>query len=361
MPKQEIRLCTTPDHVRIAYAMSGNGPPLVKAANWLSHVEYDWESPVWNHLLTELSREHTLIRYDARGCGLSDRNPPGLSMRGWELDLETVVEAATPLSFPLIGISQGAALAVAYAVAHPHRVSRLVLSGGFARGRMKRQPDARQREEAELMIRMAELGWSRDNPAFRQFFTSQFIPGGSIEQQQWFNELLRISIDPAMAAQFLRVSNDIDVMDLLPLVQCPTLVLHAKDDARVPFDEGRLIASRIPNARFVPLESENHLLLEHEPAWRRWVQEIRTFLRSDEVGRPNRFAALTRRERDILALMCTGRDNAQIAASLNVSEKTVRNHNTSIYTKLQVENRAQATALATRSSARTPMQERSAA
>jgi len=201
-------------------------------------------------------------------------------------------------------------------------------------------------------VRMVELGWGRDNPAFRQFFTSQFIPGGTAEQQQWFNELQRISIAPAMAAEFLRVSNEIDVVNLLPLVQCPTLVLHAKDDARVPFDEGRLIASRIPNARFVPLESSNHLLLQNEPAWRRWVQEVRSFLHSDKLGQPNRFMALTRRERDILALMCTGRDNAQIAASLNVSEKTVRNHNTSIYTKLQVENRAQATALAIRSGER---------
>jgi pimeloyl-ACP methyl ester carboxylesterase/DNA-binding CsgD family transcriptional regulator len=352
MPKQEIRICTTSDNVRIAYAVSGNGPPLVKAANWLSHVEFDWESPVWNHLLSELSHDHTLIRYDERGCGLSDRTPPNVSFRGWEMDLQAVVEASTPLSFPLIGISQGAPLAIAYAVANPHRVSRLILTGGFARGRLKRNPDARQREEAELMMRMVELGWGRDNPAFRQFFTSQFIPGGTAEQQQWFNELQRISIAPAMAADFLRVSNEIDVVNLLPLVQCPTLVLHAKDDARVPFDEGRLIASRIPNARFVPLESCNHLLLQNEPAWRRWVQEVRSFLHSDNLGQPNRFTALTRRERDILALMCTGRDNAQIAASLNVSEKTVRNHNTSIYTKLQVENRAQATALAMRSGER---------
>ena len=176
--KQQIRFCTSHDGVRIAYASSGQGPPLVKVANWLSHLEFDWESPVWRPLLTELSREHTLIRYDERGCGLSDWNVAELSFEAWVRDLETVVDAAGVDRFPLLGISQGASIAVAYAVRHPERVSHLILHGGYARGRLQRAATPQQREEAETMNKLAELGWGQENPAFRQFFTTQFIPGG---------------------------------------------------------------------------------------------------------------------------------------------------------------------------------------
>ena len=344
-PKQQIRFCVSHDGVRIAYARSGQGPPLVKVANWLSHLEFDWESPVWRPLLTELSKDRTLIRYDERGCGLSDWNVVDLSFEAWVRDLETVVNAAGVDRFPLLGISQGASIAVAYAVRHPSRVSHLVLVGGYARGRLQRASTSQQREEAETMNKLAELGWGKENPAFRQFFTTQFIPGGSPEQHHWFNELERISTSPENAGRFMRVFNDINVVDLLPQVECPTIVLHASRDARVPFDEGRLIAGLIPGARFVPLEGANHLLLESEPSWLRFLEELRGFLppvpRADSA-----FAALTPRERALLELIAQGRDNAQIAASLDLSEKTVRNHITSIFAKLEVENRSRAIVLA---------------
>jgi len=346
MLKQQIRLCTTPDRVRLAYAITGSGPPLVKAANWMSHLEFDVASPVWSHMLCALSEQHTLIRYDERGCGLSDRHVDELSFEAWLRDLETIVDAMGVEHFPLLGISQGASIAVAYAVAHPERVSHLILYGGYARGRLKRNPGPEMREEAELMIRLAEIGWGQENPAFREFFTMQFIPGGTAEQHRWFNELERVSTSPVNAARFMRIFNDIDVIDRLPLVTCPTLVMHAVRDARVPFDEGRVIASMIPNARFVPLDSDNHLLLETEPAWNRWIEEVRAFLPAPAQSTDPAFGMLTRRERDIVALIAQGRDNAQIAAHLGLCEKTVRNHITSIFSKLEVENRSQAIVLA---------------
>ena len=343
--KQQIRFCTSHDGVRIAYATSGQGPPLIKAANWLSHLEFDWESPVWSPLLAELSRAHTLIRYDERGCGLSDWNVEDLSFDAWVRDLETVVEAVGVDRFALLGISQGASIAVEYAVRHPERVSHLILHGGYARGRLKWDLTPGLGEEAETMNKLAELGWGKQNPAFRQFFTTQFIPDGTPEQHHWFNELERISTSPVNAGRFMRVFNEIDVVARLPLVSCPTLVSHATGDARVPFDEGRLIAGRIPGARFLPLESNNHVLIETDPTWSRWIEEWRSFLPAAPVMDPT-FATLTPRERSLVELIAQGRDNAQIAAQLGLSEKTVRNHITSIFAKLEVENRSQAIVLA---------------
>lgn len=342
--KQQIRFCTTPDGVRIAYATSGGGPPLVKVANWMTHLEFDWESPVWRHWLTELSHDHTYVRYDARGCGLSDRDIPELSFEAWVRDLETVVDAAGVEQFPLLGLSQGGPIAIAYAVRHPERVSHLILHGAYARGWLKRSPTPEQRKEAEMMNELAELGWGKENPAFRQFFTTQFIPEGTPEQHHWWNRLQQVTTSPQNAARFMRVFNEIDVTALAPQVTCPTLVLHSTRDARVPFEEGRLIASLIPGARFVALESRNHVLLEQEPAWRRWREEVRAFLPAASTG--GAFDKLTPRERELVELIAQGLDNAQIAVRLKVSEKTVRNHITSIFAKLEVENRSQAIVLA---------------
>ena len=344
-PRQQIRFCTSHDGARIAYATCGRGAPLVKAANWLSHLEFDLESPVWSHLLRELSRDHMLVRYDERGCGLSDWSVAHLSFEAWVRDLETVVDAAGVDRFPLLGISQGASIAVAYTTRHPERVTHLIVHSGYARGRLKRGATLEQREETEAINKLAELGWGQENPAFRQFFTTQFIPGGTPEQHHWFNELERISTSPANAGRFMRIFNEIDVVAMLPKVSCPTIVLHTTRDARVPFDEGKLIASLIPNARFVPLDSSNHLLLETEPAWQRWLDEVRAFLPAQSRIDPA-FCGLTRRERDLVELIAMGRDNAQIAAHLGLSEKTVRNHITSIFAKLEVENRPQAIVLA---------------
>ena len=338
---QHIRFARSHDGVRLAWARSGEGPPLIKAATWLSHLEYDWESPIWSHLLTALSSQHTLVRYDERGCGLSDWDVADLGFESWVRDLETVADATGERRFALLGISQGASIAIAYAVRHPDRVSHLVLHGGYARGRLVRSNTPEQREEVETMTKLAELGWGKADPSFRQFFTTQFIPGGTPQQHQWFNELERISTSPANAARFMREFASIDVTALLPQVRCPTLVLHSRHDVRQPLEEGRLLATGIPGARFVPIDSGNHLLLADEPGWQRWIDEARTFLIPAATETPS-FASLTARQRELLELVAQGRDNAQIAATLGLSEKTVRNHISAIFSKLEVESRAQA-------------------
>jgi pimeloyl-ACP methyl ester carboxylesterase/DNA-binding CsgD family transcriptional regulator len=345
--RQDIRFCTAADGARLAYATAGKGPPLVMAASWLTHLEYQWESPVWRGWLERMTRGHTLVRHDARGCGLSDWDA-ALSFEAWVDDLEAVVNAAGLERFPLLGMSQGAPVAIAYAVRHPDRVSRLVLHGSYARGWLKRDAGPRQREEAETMRKLIEIGWGKENPAFRQFFTTQFIPDGTPEQHQWFNELARVSTAPHIAARFFSVLTEIDVTALAPRVACPTLVLHSRHDARVPFEEGRLVASLVPGAHFVPLDSRNHLMLETEPGFERWFGEVQGFLgdaapaRSQGTG----LAGLTDRERELAGLIAQGLDNAQIAVRLGLSEKTVRNHITSIFSKLQVESRAQLIVLA---------------
>lgn len=275
---QAISFTHGPDGVRLAYAVSGQGMPVIKAATWLSHLQYDRDSPVWGHLVRELSRQFTYVRYDERGCGMSDWDVADLSFASWLSDLETVVGALRLERFALLGISQGASIAIAYAVRHPERVSHLVLHGGYARGRLVRSDTPQQREEAETMAKLAELGWGKSEPSFRQFFTSQFIPDGTAEQHEWFNELERISTSPANAARFMREFAMIDVVALLPQVRCPTLVLHSLDDVRVPAEEGALIADAIPGARFIPIHSRNHLLLQHEAGWPHWLEEVRRFL-----------------------------------------------------------------------------------
>jgi pimeloyl-ACP methyl ester carboxylesterase/DNA-binding CsgD family transcriptional regulator len=342
--RQQIRFVRSADGVRLAYASSGAGAPLVvKAATWLSHLEFDWDSPVWRHLLRAMSERGSFVRYDERGCGLSDWIVPELDFDSWVRDLETVVQAIGATRFALLGISQGAAVAIAYAVKHPEQVSHLVLHGGYARGRLVRSDSPEQREEAETMCRLAELGWGKQDPSFRQFFTTQFIPGGTPEQHQWFNEMERISTAPANAARFMRAFNTIDVTALLPQVACPTLVLHSQHDVRVPFAEGRLVAMGIPGAQFVPIDSGNHLLLEHEPGWQRWRSAVQEFLHAgDAAAGAGAFAQLTERQREVLHLLAQGRDNAQIAAVLGLSEKTVRNQVSMLFDRLGVETRAQA-------------------
>lgn len=275
--EQQIHFCTTDDSVRIAYATVGEGPPIVKAANWLSHLEFDWRSPVWRHLLAEFARDHTFIRYDERGNGLSDWNVADLSFEAWVKDLESVVEAAGVDRFPLLGISQGGAVAIAYAVRHPEKVSKLILYGAYARGWAAReQPEEIEQRQAQLTL--VKLGWGKDNPAFRQLWTSLYAPDATPEQAQSFNDLQRVSTSPQNAVTLLNVMGNINVVDLLPQVQVPTLVLHSRDEAGVPFEEGRLLASSIPGARFVPLDGRNHLLLEGAPAWGTFVKELRRFL-----------------------------------------------------------------------------------
>ncbi|WP_018321698.1 alpha/beta fold hydrolase [Bradyrhizobium sp. WSM2793] len=274
---QEIKYCRTSEGVRLAYAIAGSGHPLVKTANWLNHLEYDWQTPVWQHVVHGLARKHTLIRYDARGTGMSDWDVETLSLEAWVSDLETVVNAVGIDRFPLLGVSQGCAVSIAYAVTHPERVSHLILYGGFALGAAKRSPE--QRELRAAMATLMRHGWGSDNPAFRQLFTGQFMPGATPEQAAFFNELQRRTTSPECAARYLAAAGEIDVTEVLGKVTMPTLVMHARGDARVPFELGRSMAAGIPGARFIPLQGQNHLFLEHEAASERFFEEVEFFLK----------------------------------------------------------------------------------
>jgi DNA-binding winged helix-turn-helix (wHTH) protein/pimeloyl-ACP methyl ester carboxylesterase len=277
--RQDIQFCSTPDGVRIGYSKVGDGLPVVKAGNWLNHLEYDWESPVWSHLLKWMADRWQLVRYDTRGNGLSDWDVEDISFEAMLCDLETVVDAAGLDRFALFGASQGCAVSIAYAVKHPHRVSKLVLYGGFARGRRTRGT-YEDIEQADAMLTLMRTGWGQENPAFRQVFTSLFVPGGTPEQVQWFNDLQRKTTSPENAARIRYVSDVINIEKLLPQVKTPTLVLHCRDDAVQPIEEGRLIAASIPDCRFVGLEGENHLILETDPSWSRFTEEVEAFLNS---------------------------------------------------------------------------------
>ena len=279
--QQEIRFCRTADGVHLAVATAGNGPTLVKTANWLNHLEYDWRSPVWAPLFRRLAAQCRLVRYDERGNGLSDWNVPSVSLEAFVQDLEAVVDSLGLERFALFGISQGAPVAIAYSVRHPKRVSQLILSGGFAQGWRKRG-SAADVARGEASITLMREGWGQDNPAARQMFTSLIVPDATLEEMHWLNDLERMSATAENAIRLLYAIGDIDIMDLLPKVSVPTLILHSRDDARVPFEHGRTLARSIPNARFVALDSKNHLILSHEPVWDRYVNELSSFLQDAE-------------------------------------------------------------------------------
>ncbi|MCZ7528530.1 MAG: alpha/beta fold hydrolase [Acidimicrobiia bacterium] len=276
--EQQIRFCSTPGGVRLGYALVGSGPPLVRAAHWITHLDYDWQSPVWHHWLVGLARGRTFVRYDERGCGLSEHDVDEFSMDCWVQDLETVVDDLGLERFPLLGVSQGGAVAVAYAARHPERVSHLVLYGAYAVGRTRRARTEEQRREAALQVEMVRVGWGREDPAFRRFFTSTFIPDGSPELWDAFAELLRRTTSTENAARLLEAWGHIDVTEEARRVQAPTLVMHARDEIRVPLDQGLRLAELIPGSRFVPLDSRNHLLRADEPAWERFLAEVDAFL-----------------------------------------------------------------------------------
>jgi pimeloyl-ACP methyl ester carboxylesterase/DNA-binding CsgD family transcriptional regulator len=351
---QAIRFCTTRDGVRIAYAVSGSGPPLVKTANWLSHVELDWDSPVWRPWLTFLSRHRTLIRYDARGCGLSERDVERVSLDDWLEDLGAVVQHAGLERFELFGMSQGGPIAVRFAASEPERVERLVLHGVYARGLHHRGLPRAEKEAAAALPSLIRGGWGSENPAFRQLFTSLFLPGASPEQARWFNELERVSATPEVAARVVEACDLIDVTEDAQRVRAPTLVLHARGDARVPVAEGRLMAALVPDARFVELASDNHVLLETEPAWTNFVRDVSAFLGvtppagTAAPGPSTALSELTRRERDVLRLLADGLTNKQIARRLDLSPKTVRNYVSLVLAKLGAATRTEAVAIALR-------------
>lgn len=337
---QAIRFCTAPDGASLAYATHGSGPPLVRAATWLTHLEYDWESPVWRHWLTELGAGRTMVRYDERGCGLSDRKVDGIGFETWVDDLERVIDAAGVEQCALLGISQGGAIAIAYAARHPERVSHLVLYGTSARGRRLRGPEAVA--QADLLLEVIRQGWDHPSPAFRRAFTMLFLPDGDPEQMAWFDELQTRSSDAATAVALRKARDGVDVTDLLDQVRAPTLILHARDDACVPFSEGRRLAGMMPGARFVPLESRNHILLEDEPAWPVFLAEVDAFLGTQRTAaEPDpETAGLSAREAEVLALVASGASNEEIAAQLVMSVRTVERHLTNIYAKLGLSGKA---------------------
>jgi pimeloyl-ACP methyl ester carboxylesterase/DNA-binding CsgD family transcriptional regulator len=342
--RQRVRYLDTHDGVRLAWAEAGAGLPIVKAANWLTHLEYDWESPVWRHWTAFFSNHFRFIRYDERGCGMTSGEDADLSFERWVEDLERVVDVAgLDEPFALLGISQGAAVCIDYAARHPERVSRLVLYGGYPRGWARRgNPD--HLREYEAIVDLARYGWGRDNPAFRQVFTSRFIPDATDQQVAWFNDLCRKTSSPETAARLLRARAEIDVQHLLGHVRAPTLVLHAREDAVTPIEQGRLLAAGIPGAQFVELDSRNHVLLEHEPAWEKFRDAVLDFLgvNAAAAGEDPAFASLSPREREILALIAEGLGNAEVAERLSISDKTVRNHLSNVFDKLGVWTRAQA-------------------
>ncbi len=346
-PRQDVRFCTAADGTRIAVASIGSGPPLVRASHWLSHVQYDLESPVWQPWLRELSRDHTYVRFDQRGSGLSDRAIGDLSLDVWVSDLETVVDALGLTRFPLLGMSQGGAIAIEYIRRHPERVSHLVLVGAYGRGALKRDPTPLQRLEAATLVNMIRVGWGSDNAAFREVFTNRFIPGGTPTQLRWWTDLQRLTASAEGAARTLEVFQQVDVMDIAASLRVPTLVMHCRDDIAVPFDEGRRLAAAIPGARFVALESANHVLLAGEPAWPVFLDALRTFVAPDAAkvaadGSGADLAALTQAESAVLELLARGLDNHAIARQLGKSEKTVRNQVSTIFDKLGVRTRAEA-------------------
>jgi pimeloyl-ACP methyl ester carboxylesterase len=282
LPEQQVRFLKTPDDTTLAWSEIGDGPPLIKAANWLSHLEFDFASPVWCHWWTELAQRMRLIRYDERGCGLSDWEVDGFCVESWVDDLECVVEAADVDQFCLLGISQGAAVAIDYAVRHPERVRHLILYGGFVQGRLKRNPSAEQIDEAEMLKSLIRIGWGQDHPAFRKTFASLFMPEATSEQVAAFDALQRASTSTANAERFLDAFNNIDVFELAAKVRVPTTVLHSRDELEIPVAQGRLMAATIPGARLVTLDSQNHILGESEPAWQVFLHEIDRILEASE-------------------------------------------------------------------------------
>ena len=348
---QNIRFCTTTDGVRLAYATSGDGPPLVMSATWLTHLEHQWRSLAWRPWLDVFTREHRVLRHDSRGCGLSDRNIDDLSFETWVSDLECAVDAAGLRRFAIVGTCWGGPIAIEYAVRHPERVSHLVLYGTYARGRMRRSDSPYEAKKGSVLGDLTRLGWGQENHAFVQIWSSLFQPGGTPEHSRSWCEQMRAATSAETAVRLFRIAAHTDVRDVASKLKCPTLVVHAERDMVVPVEEGRLLASLIPDSRFVQLDSDNHMLLADEPAWPQLVAEVRRFLAEPSgpvatCGKSLSVGGLTPRERTVLEAIAKGLDNAEIARLLRLSEKTVRNHVTKVFDKIRVRHRYQAIVLA---------------
>jgi pimeloyl-ACP methyl ester carboxylesterase/DNA-binding CsgD family transcriptional regulator len=334
--------------VSIAFATAGEGPPLVRVNNWFTHLEIDWANPVWQHWIDAFTQRRKLIRFDPRGSGLSDRNVTNFSLDALVADLEAVVDAAGLRRFPLLGLCQGAVIAIAYAARHPDRVSRLVLYSPYLHGAYTAGAE-KFAKQAQMLAQMIEVGWGREAGAFREVFANLLMPDGGKDQLKWIGELQRRSASPETACRLWNAFQAFDIRAEAGRVDAPTLVFHVRGDAMVPFEAGRQVAAAIPNARFVPLESKNHILLPHENAWATFRKEVGDFLDADEQVGPvadGGLSELTERERELVDCVARGLTNTEIAERLRISEKTVRNHISSIFSKLGVQHRAQAIVVA---------------
>jgi len=337
----ELRFGRLASGARIAWARSGRAgaPAVLRVAHWMTHVEMDLRSAIWQPWLQRLGRDLEIVRYDERGCGLSGSDSTALGLDAAVEELEVVADACGSARVALLGISGAAAPAIAYAVRHPERVSHLVLMGSYTHGLLHRQPTADKLAFHEALVRLVELGWGRADPAVQQFFTTGFVPDASLAEAAALNEQQRLSCDGQRAAAILRARVALDVRALAPLVQVPTLVLHSAGDMVVTVESGREMAAAIPGARFETLPSRNHYPLAGEPSFERFCELVTGFVTA-APARPR----LTPREQALAALVAKGLDNLQIAAHLGLAEKTVRNALSLLYTKLGVEGRPQAVA-----------------
>jgi pimeloyl-ACP methyl ester carboxylesterase len=317
---QDIRFCKSADGIKLAYAVSGEGPPLVMSATWLSHLEHQWQSLAWRPWLDAFSRQHKLLRYDSRGCGLSDRDVSDLSFENWVRDFECVIEAARLQRFDILATCWGGPVAIEYTVRHPERVNRLVLYGTYARGRLRWNDRPKETNKAQVLLDLTRLGWGRENHAFLQVWASYFQPGGTLEHLRSWSDQQNAATSAEIAVRLLEIGWNIDVRESARLIKCPVLMVHPERDAVVPIDEGQMLASLIPDCRFVPLDSENHMPLADEAAWPRIVSEIEAFLErpAERRGARNRLPLeeLTPRERAVLEGIAEGLDNTEIATSL---------------------------------------------
>jgi pimeloyl-ACP methyl ester carboxylesterase/DNA-binding CsgD family transcriptional regulator len=347
---QQFRFCTSRDGARIAYSTCGAGPLLIRTPQLVSHLQYDWDSVVWRHWLSLFASRHTLVSYDSRGCGLSDREGVEFSFERYIEDLEAVADAVSVKKFALFGITSGGATAVAYAARHPDRVTHLILVGCYvratqARAQMTSNPTSKQLEEAEIHLKSARLAFEHDNPGMRQLYASIRMPDASPAHLRAYMDLMQVATTSANAVNLLRESFRIDIHDVAPKVRCPTIVFQARGDGVAPFNEGRSLAALIPGARFVPLESRNQRLIEGEPAWEHFVSEFQDFLRESptaDLSTAESLRDLTTREREVLEQVAQGLDNHEIGERLGISERTVRNNVSIIFSKLGVKSRPEA-------------------
>ena len=324
---------------------------MVRTTNWMSHLERDWGSPVWTHWFDVLSRGRTLIRYDARGTGLSDRDVSELTLDGWVRDLEAVVDSLDLETFSLIGFCQGGPTAIAYAARHPERVDRLVLCNSYARGAMTPGASPLDEGKARALGAMIQAGWEADAEAFRNVFANLMLPSATREQQHWLADLQRDTVSAHTAERIWRAIHHLDVRDEARQLDMPTLVLHVSGNPMVPFESGRQLASLIPDSQFIPLEGDNHVVMEEDPCWGSLVEELDAFLEhrasdADDSRDRQALEELTPRENDVLELLARGLSNDEIAERLFISPKTVRNHVTRIYAKIDVDSRARAVVFA---------------